>query len=109
MPLSLNDLRQGIRTIKVETLAGDVNVTYKLGAVTPTIRNERDKPGMLGVASLLSYWIEKWDLMDGDEMYPITEESLCALPESFLLDVYAGINGDTRFRPTKKAGSFSGS
>jgi hypothetical protein len=109
MPITLKDLQSLRRTITVETAAGELNVTYRLGAITPASRAEFDRPGIAGIASHLAQWIEKWDLLDGDEMYPLTEDALMALPDSLLLDVYGAINGDLHTRPTRKAGSFSDS
>lgn len=109
MPISLGDLQSKKRTITVETVAGEVEITYRLGEVTEAALDAHDKPGFGGIIELLAQWIERWDVLDGEAMLPITVETLNALPRSFLLDIYGAINGDTRLRPTRKAGSLSAS
>jgi hypothetical protein len=106
MPISLADIRSGKRKIEVETLSGTVNIVYRLGEVTDAAITDRDKPGFAGVIAILVSWLESWDVLDGEAMYPITEESLRELPRAFLLDIYGAINGDVSLRPTKRGGSF---
>jgi hypothetical protein len=49
MPITLKDLQSLRRTITVETAAGELNVTYRLGAITPAARAEFDRPGIAGL------------------------------------------------------------
>ena len=109
MPITVADLQNKRRTITVETIAGDVEITYRLGEVTEAALDEHNTPGFGGIIALLAQWIERWDVLDGEEMLPITVETLKSLPRSFLLDIYGAINGDTRLRPTKRRGSLSAS
>jgi len=104
--LQLADLKKMEREIEVDSVAGCVTIVYRLGDVTETALEEHDKPGFESVLELLERWLVRWDLMDGEEMYPTNLKSLKELPRSFLLDVFSAINQDVRIRPTKRAGSF---
>lgn len=109
MPITLGDLQSKKRTITVETIAGEVEITYRLGEVTEAALNEHDRPGFGGIIEMLARWIERWDVLDGEAMVPISTETLQTLPRSFLLDIYGAINGDTRLRPTRRQGSLNAS
>ena len=100
MPIKLADIRSVTRSLEVETAAGAVHIVYRLGEVTnPSIT------GWGSYIAMLAKWVASWDLMDGEEVYPLTEEAISALPLSFILGTYEAIVKDVTTRPTKKVGS----
>lgn len=107
--MRLEDLRKNLRHVVVEVNIGQNEVgeeqteklifTYRPSELTP------DMTRRLG-ASLESEWkaewslkylvalLVEWDLLDGDEPYPITLESLAVLPDYFLGQVIAALTED---------------
>ena len=121
MPIKLQELRTMERTISIETVAGEIEVTYKLAEVTLDWRDkaaqdvlegleEQDDRKMFHWATeALSMWVVSWDIMDGEEMYPVTPENIDALPLAIQLDLYRGIYNDNAARPTKSSSKKRGS
>lgn len=100
MPITLADLKKGRRTISVALPEGTVTMTYRSGEVTLASFEE-----LATITRMVANWVESWDLMDGDEMYPISEESVARLPQSFVCAIWDAIGEDVRSRPTRKSGS----
>ena len=116
MPISIADLRAAVRCLEVETVSGTVEITYRVGAVTQeamesVVLGADGKPvsGFDEIIAHLVGWLERWDVLDGEAMYPISAENLRVLPRAFLLDIYGAIHSDVRVRPTRRAGSLAAS
>lgn len=115
MPIRLNELRTHRRTVEIETVAGVIAITYRLGLVHDEAADvgperagseEEERQYNLVTRQLIA-WIEEWDLVDGpdDDPYPVTPEHIAALPTAIKTDLFRGILWDNNSRPTPRRGS----
>lgn len=100
MPLSVSQLTgQSERTVKLQFLGEEINITYRPGAYTPEFEELTIFDGLLRIVSA-------WDLLGDDgQPYPLTREALQVLPSPFLTAVWRRIAEDVRLDPTKPAAS----
>lgn len=111
MPIRLNELRTLKRTVEIETVAGAITITYRLGLVNEEDRALYEEAAVVDgqrqynrITRDLIAWIEGWDLIDGpdDTPYPVTPEHIVALPTAIKTDLYRGILWDNSSRPTPR-------
>lgn len=98
MGIQVTNLRKDERTFTF-TLGDDAaEITYRPSGVTPKslarVREAGEDEGEKAVVNLLLDVLVRWDIMDGDDMWPITEDRLGDLPLTFLADVLDGIQTD---------------
>lgn len=85
MPLNLANIRNDKRTLTATTLWGDVEVTYKPSALTPTVEDElRAADDNEVVCGIFTQLVTAWDVMDGDKPYPLSVETLMSFPSALL-------------------------
>ncbi|AZF90301.1 MAG: hypothetical protein BPHS0_15 [Phage 5P_3] len=116
MPLRLSSLKKSLRTITMEWDDNTLNVTYRLGEVTPE-RADRlaamfeesraeDRSNAEIWADILAV-VESWDILgdDGNPL-PVTAETLAQIPITILRGIAEEITEDAR--PMKKKSRASG-
>lgn len=92
----LKDLRKPAAAAVVPFNGEDVNITFDPNEFTPEVENNyvdlanQGKPSC-GFVQILMPLLLSWDVKDGSETVPITEEVLMGLPTEFLSALIGGI------------------
>lgn len=106
MGIQVSNLRKDEKTFTFTKGDDSAEITYRPSAVTPKsmskVRETDPNEGDLAVVHLLAGnpdedvhgVLVRWDVMDGDEMWPITVERVSELPLGFLADVLKAIQDD---------------
>lgn len=122
--MRVSGFKKNVRTIQVETIGGEVKVTYTPDAYTPRFEKVlADDAGQEAqtrtLARMVSQLVTDWDLKDDRgapeaavetlPVYPLDYESLCDLPAMFLGDICREITGDMapKAGSSTSSGSFS--
>ena len=99
MPLQINDVTKSLRTFVWEYLDEEVTITYNLYLFTPELEAEinaslqEEEVAAALVENLLVILVD-WDILDGEEKVPITQDSLMKLPVRLMADLMQAIGID---------------
>jgi hypothetical protein len=100
--MQLSELFSEVRQISVGTKLGEVTVNYRPASYTAEVEALLLNAGQHPLSTLcriLGNLLVEWDVMDGEKMYPISEEALMRLPAQFLLTIMQAITEDMRPNP----------
>ena len=108
MPITISHLKRNTRTIAVDFMGEQVNITYKPGEMTPALSLEMaDVETRLPIVTVLERTVTAWDVMDDDmRPLPITRATLLELPSAFLAAVFDALMEDVSVG--KPSGATSG-
>jgi hypothetical protein len=97
MPLQLSDVFARTRTFTWQFQGLPLTVTYRIGKLTPAREARARVKGAKAIdlrIEELAEVVESWDLMDGEQLYPITKESIGKLPYDFIFALQDAITQD---------------
>ena len=106
--MRLEDVINSTRQVEVTYQGQSLNVQWDAAKLTPVLldRMAGESVSAMDMVAALVELLVSWDLMDGDEPYPITTESLQVLPAEFLSAILKGIT-DSLTPPEQNGGSFA--
>ena len=88
--MNLRDLAQQERPLTVDIAGVKLQLVYHPHAITTRFRNQHDT-----IAGFLADCVVSWDLEDGDETVPVTEQAILeCVPDIVTRFIYAGIGDD---------------
>lgn len=101
MPLNLGNIKNDKRTLNINTMWGDCEVTYKPSALTPTIEDElRAADDTRVLIDVLCDMLMAWDVVDEDgQPLPLTPEVLSTIPNALLGAIMQGCREDMIPKP----------
>jgi len=104
--MQVSTLQKSTRKIQVSVSEGELSVEYRPAAYTAEVEMmmlEAEKSPLSTMCKLIEKIVVSWDLMDGDQPYPVTFEALSRLPVQFLSAIVQAITEDMRPNPTSSA------
>lgn len=105
--MQLSDIVSDQRKIVAHLSQGDLNITYRPSGYTAEVESQvMDGLSARPVGTLctiLAPMLIDWDLMDGENGFPVREDALGRLPAGFLIAVLQAIMEDMRPNPTRSA------